>query len=173
VTNFSTASGAHPAGAPRGPPRALSTDADHRAEQVASGRPAVGGRGGRGLAVGRRQPGPPPLARPRTGAGRCRHAVSPAPARLRSPAATHPSVIVPARVSRAVLPRRAILSPRKLPVKGAATAASLRCAPGRPLTASFPGKAGTCREAREGSMGVTVRPVEARSLAGGQRTSAS
>jgi len=50
-----------------------------------SGRPAVVAGVEGVLAAGRRQPGPLPLARQRTGAGRCRHAVSPAPARRRSP----------------------------------------------------------------------------------------
>jgi len=57
-----------------------------------------------------------------------------------------PPVTTPARANRAALPREAILSPRKLPVKGAPGGASLRFAPGRPLTASFPGKSGTYRE---------------------------
>jgi len=42
------------------------------------------------LAAGRRQPGPLPLARQRTGAGRCRHAVSPAPVLWRSPPSRTP-----------------------------------------------------------------------------------
>jgi len=64
------------------------------------------------LAVGGRQPGPLPLARQRTGAGRCRHAVSPAPARWRPPPSRTCGGTTPTRAGRAVLPRRAILSPR-------------------------------------------------------------
>jgi hypothetical protein len=59
------------------------------AEERAGGPPP--GQGWNGpLAAGGRQPGPPPLARQRTGAGRCRHAVSPAPARRRSPPSRTP-----------------------------------------------------------------------------------
>ena len=48
------------------------------------------GAGIRGLAAVGRQPGPLPPALPRTGAGGCRNAVGPAPARLAVPAVTLP-----------------------------------------------------------------------------------
>src|SRR5262249_25478773 len=88
------------------------------------------------LAVGRRQPGPlPSAARARRGPLPPRGQPRTRP--LAGPAVTHPLVISPTRINRAGRPRPAILSPRKLPVKGA---------PGRPLTASFPGKVGAYRE---------------------------
>src|SRR5215469_7588901 len=66
--------------------------------------PRPGWKGAR--AAGGRQPVPLPLARQRTGAGRCRHAVTPAPARG-GPRRHAPPVTAPARANRAVLPRRA------------------------------------------------------------------
>jgi len=54
----------------------------------------------------------------RTGAGRCRNAISPAPACWRFPSSRTPGHRT-YKSNRAVLPRRAILSPRRLPVKGA------------------------------------------------------
>jgi hypothetical protein len=65
------------------------------------------GQGEGTLAAGRRQLGPLPLARRRTGAGRCRHAVSPAPARWQSPPSRNPGDCA-ARTGRAVLPRQAL-----------------------------------------------------------------
>jgi hypothetical protein len=64
---------------------------------------------------------------------------------LAVPAVTHPPVTAPARASRAVLPRRAIVPPRKDHSQGRTS--SLRC--GRStLTLIFHGNIGTCREDR-------------------------
>jgi len=84
---------ARPSGAPGGPPRPGSEHGRGSPRERASGRaggppPGAGVEGA--LGAGRRQPGPLPLARQRTGAGRCRHAASPAPARQAVPAVTHP-----------------------------------------------------------------------------------
>ena len=75
-----------PKGAPGGPPRqALSISAVSLTKQRVDEREAAAmGRGEGALVAGRRQPGPLPLARQRIGAGRCRHAVSPAPDHRRS-----------------------------------------------------------------------------------------
>jgi len=84
--------------------RALGRGADHRrGGEWTSGKPAAEGRGEGALAVVGRQLGPLPLARQRTGAGRCRQAVSPAPARWRSPPSRTP-VGAPARTGRVVFP---------------------------------------------------------------------
>jgi hypothetical protein len=72
-----------------------------------SGCRATGGRGGRGaLAAGGRQPGPLPLALPRTGAGRCRNAGRPATVRSQHPTVTH-LVTAPARAAGPSSSRRA------------------------------------------------------------------
>jgi len=70
------------------------------------------------LSAAGRQPGPLPPALPRTGAGRCRHAVSPAPARWRSPPSRPPGDRT-CKSQPGGPPAPGILSPRKLPVKGA------------------------------------------------------
>jgi hypothetical protein len=63
----------------------------------------------------------------------------PAPARWRSRRHA-PPVAAPARANRAVLPRRASCRRARPRSRARPLAASLRFAPGRPLTASFPGK---------------------------------
>jgi hypothetical protein len=115
-----------PSGAVGGQPRQGSEHGrgSTRGRAGTSGRPAAGAEAVGALAAGRRQPGPLPLARERTGAGRYRNAVSAEPAHRRSP----PSRISsgpPARASRAVLPRRASLTPRKDHNQGRTS--SLRC----------------------------------------------
>jgi hypothetical protein len=83
-----------------------------------AGLPPLDCEGAGAPAAGGRQPGPLPLALPRTGAGRCRNAVCPAPAGWRSP----PSRTLgwPRLHERpGGPPAPGILSPRKLPVKGA------------------------------------------------------
>jgi hypothetical protein len=122
-----------------------------------SGRPAAGPGWKGALTAAGRQPGPLPLTRQRTGTGRCRHAVSSATVRWRSP----PSRTYGDRTcksSRAVLPRRASCR-RESSLSRARPGARPRFAPGRPLTASFSGKIGACNE--------TWGPGQARGSAGG------
>jgi hypothetical protein len=91
------------------------------------GVPAVGAWGWRGsLAAGGRRPRPAALALGTHGAGRRRSAV-PCTRRPAVPAVTH-SADRACQSGGAVLPRRAILSPRMLAVKGA-TACGLRVPP--------------------------------------------
>ena len=95
------------------------------------------------LAAAGRQPGPPPLARRRTGAGHCRHAVSPAPALRWSP----PSRALGKRLQELLggPPAPGILSPRKDHSQGRTS--SLRC--GRStLTLIFHGKFGAYQGGR-------------------------
>ena len=124
--------------------------------------PAAGGRGGRGsLAAGRRQPGSAPQARGRTGAGRCRHAVSPAPARLAVPAVTHPGDRA-RQEQPGCPPAPGILVAAKAPSQGRSGLRPPRplLRKRKPLTASFPGKIGSYREdgrrARLWRFGVTI-----------------
>jgi hypothetical protein len=94
VTTFSTKSFK---GTPLRARRAadLGTGPEHQrdyqrgADDRAGGPPPGAGVGG-ALAAGRRQPGPLPPARQRTGAGRSRNVVSPAPASWRSPPSRTP-----------------------------------------------------------------------------------
>jgi hypothetical protein len=103
------------------------------------------GRGRGGLAAGRRQPGPLPLARPRTGAGHCRHAVSPAPSRWRScrHARRGRAARTAGRFSRAGQSCCRESSPSRALRLRSLRHLLRRC---RPLKASFPGKIGACRE---------------------------
>ena len=149
VTTFFTSSRARPAGAPSGQLRRGSERerGSPEGERVNGREARRRGQGWKGHpSAGGRQPGPLPLARQRTGAGRCRHAVSPAPARRRSSPSRTP-VTAPARASRAVLPRRATLTPRKDHHQGRAEGASpAAMAQAPPLTLIFHGKTGTYRE---------------------------
>jgi hypothetical protein len=84
----------------------------------------------------------------------------PHPPPARPPAVTQSPVSAPARApSRSPAP--GILSPRKLPVKALRPAAfaSLRFAPGRPLTASFPGKNWHLPGGRESRAGIPLPVV--------------
>jgi len=146
VTTFSTPSRARfrrtrrpaPAGSEQG------RGSPERGKRGRAGVPAVSGIGETGvLAAGGRQPGPLPQAR-------LAHRRGPLPRRHA------PSVVPRLQEQPGCPPAPGILSPRKLPVKGAPTGASLRFAPGRPLTASFPGKdrrlsgrTGECRDSLE------------------------
>ena len=109
VTTFSTSLQGHAFGAPGRPAPAGSK----HGRGVTEGERWTGERSRRrrpdgtgNLAAGGRQPGPLPLARQRTGAGRCRSAVSPAPA-AGGPRRHAPPVTAPARAAGRVLPRRA------------------------------------------------------------------
>jgi hypothetical protein len=142
VTTFSTASRARlrragpsdPGQAPGsivGSPGKCWTGGDSRRWRLGSAgesRPWWAAAQARCLSVGDARRGPPPQRR------------SPAPAARQAPP-SRTLVTAPARAAGPASARRAILSPRKLPVKGASLRfASLRFAPGRPLTGSFRGK---------------------------------
>jgi hypothetical protein len=138
---------------------APSLSADHQAEERAMEREdrrrGQGWRGIRPLVGG--SLAPLPLARQRTGAGRCRHAVSPAPARWRSPPSRPPPVTAPAkptrRSSRAGQPNAAQRSQSRSYVLAALRALhrdsdlprqDRRLAGGRHYRASAVGLAGGC-----------------------------
>ena len=87
--------------------------------------PLVGGGPARCLSVGDARRGPPPQRR------------SPAPSA--GPRGDAPRLTAPARAAGPSSPRRAILPPRKPQSRALPVVASLRFAPRRPLTASFPG----------------------------------
>ena len=64
-----------------------------------------------GISATGRQPGPLPEARQRTGVGRCRHAVSPAPS-AGNPRRHTPPVTASVRANRVVISRQAAWHPR-------------------------------------------------------------
>ena len=79
------------------------------------------------LAAGGRQPGPLPLALPRTGAGHCRNAGRPATVRSQHPTVTH-LVTAPARAAGPSSSRRAVCRRAKITVKSAPYGRVLRMA---------------------------------------------
>jgi hypothetical protein len=144
---------------------ALSMGADHRSGSEGDEREARRrGRGWKGApAAAGRQPGPLPLARRRTGAGHCRNAVSPAPARLAVPAVTHPRW-PHLQEQPGGPPAPGILSPRKDQSQGRTS--SLRC--GRStLTLIFHGKirrlSGRTAQCRDSQL---VRTITRRGVGG-------